>query len=33
VPVPLHAPLTSSRAGDRDVLAAIAARIAGVEAS
>ena len=33
VPVPLHAPLTSSRAGDRDVLAAIAARIAGEEGS
>ena len=33
VPVPLHAPLTSSRVGDREVLAAIAARIAGEEGS
>jgi formylmethanofuran dehydrogenase subunit B len=33
VPVPLHAPLASSRAGDREVLAAIAARIAGDEGS
>ena len=29
VPVPLHAPLTSPRLGDREVLAAIGARIAG----
>jgi formylmethanofuran dehydrogenase subunit B len=29
VPVPLRAPLTSPRAGDGEVLAAIAARIAG----
>jgi formylmethanofuran dehydrogenase subunit B len=33
VPVPLHAPLTSSRPGDREVLAAIAARVAGEEGS
>jgi formylmethanofuran dehydrogenase subunit B len=33
VPVPLRAPLASSRAGDREVLAAIAARIAGEEGS
>jgi formylmethanofuran dehydrogenase subunit B len=31
VPVPLRAPLPSDRAGDREVLAAIAARIAGDE--
>ena len=33
VPVPLHAPLTSSRPGDGDVLAAIAAHIAGEQGS
>jgi formylmethanofuran dehydrogenase subunit B len=33
VPVPLHAPLASSRPGDRDVLAAITTRITGREAS
>jgi formylmethanofuran dehydrogenase subunit B len=33
VPVPLHAPLTSSRRGDRGVLAAIAARVAREEGS
>ena len=29
VPVPLHAPLPSPRDGDAEVLAAIAARLAG----
>ena len=33
VPVPLHAPLTSERPGDGEVLAAIGARIAGEEGS
>ena len=33
VPVPLHGPLSSSRAGDRDVLGAIAARIAEEQGS